>query len=517
MNSHSQGSPEIEKEKKKNLKLAVGVGALGIVGFMLLYAALTALIFLKPGLIFSLMPIPSLSRNVAVIDDTVYMISREFDFREYSFELDQKPKERYLLSVVNGNKLSVVQEIDPYNALVQAHSKIYFLNDGRYRIFDGKAWTEAGTGEIGSNPKGVSNPDGLFVLSLINQQPALRFIGERVTADIPLPDENREELHDNFCSSRLLWHQGRLILYWTGKNSLFWTFFDGVAWSPVAVSESSGTVEAVVDDSLIYLVHEYRSGQERVLDLSSFENGAWSDRKRLAIKTLFVNWALGVRKGASLLLVQNLFSDDLYTIEKAQVVGPVRIGRPWFDTKFIGTLIVLASAGNLLLFLIIFLVSVLIGKYKLSIGKAGEREYEFASLFRRFAAKFVDTVIIMLPAALWVFFLLRGESVWSNPFKALALGALIFLYIVLGGFLYHSLLEGLVGKTIGKKMCGIAVLRDDFSKCGILAGLLRNVMRVVDGMFYHLVGVVAMVGTLRWQRLGDIVAGTVVVRDKKTD
>ena len=40
-------------------------------------------------------------------------------------------------------------------------------------------------------------------------------------------------------------------------------------------------------------------------------------------------------------------------------------------------------------------------------------------------------------------------------------------------------------------------------------------LRLVDNFFYYLVGVVSLTGTLKWQRLGDVVAGTVVVREKK--
>lgn len=87
--------------------------------------------------------------------------------------------------------------------------------------------------------------------------------------------------------------------------------------------------------------------------------------------------------------------------------------------------------------------------------------------------------------------------------------------MVLGGFLYHSLLEGIWGKTIRKKICGIIVLKEDFTKCTIGRGFLRNLLRIIDSFFYYLVGTIAITGTLKWQRLGDLVAGTVVVRDKR--
>jgi uncharacterized RDD family membrane protein YckC len=88
------------------------------------------------------------------------------------------------------------------------------------------------------------------------------------------------------------------------------------------------------------------------------------------------------------------------------------------------------------------------------------------------------------------------------------------LMMMLVGYFYHSLLEGIWGKTIGKKICGIIVLKDDFTTCNISNGLLRNLMRIVDLFFYYWVAVVSIVATMKWQRLGDIVAGTVVVRDR---
>ncbi|MBI1811374.1 MAG: RDD family protein [Nitrospirae bacterium] len=96
------------------------------------------------------------------------------------------------------------------------------------------------------------------------------------------------------------------------------------------------------------------------------------------------------------------------------------------------------------------------------------------------------------------------------------LGFLAFGYLILGNLIYHWLLEGIYGKTLGKKLCGIIVLKDDFTKCGLLSGFLRNILRIADNFFYYLVGLISMTGTLKWQRLGDIVAGTVVVRERKS-
>ena len=109
---------------------------------------------------------------------------------------------------------------------------------------------------------------------------------------------------------------------------------------------------------------------------------------------------------------------------------------------------------------------------------------------------------------------MKDDFISENPFKFFGLIFFSMAVMVLGNFLYHSLLEGLWGKTIGKKICGIVVLKDDFTQCTLGSGFLRNLMRIVDSFFYYLVAVVAVAGTMKWQRLGDLVAGTIVVRDK---
>jgi uncharacterized RDD family membrane protein YckC len=142
------------------------------------------------------------------------------------------------------------------------------------------------------------------------------------------------------------------------------------------------------------------------------------------------------------------------------------------------------------------------------------RVYEFASLWRRFLADYIDTFITMAPFAIPVYFLFNEDTFFENPFKFIGLILYSVLAMMLVGYFYRSLLEGIWGKTIGKKICGIVVLKDDFMKCNISKGLLRNLMRIVDiFFFYYWVGLVSIVGTIKWQRLGDIVAGTVVVRD----
>jgi uncharacterized RDD family membrane protein YckC len=72
------------------------------------------------------------------------------------------------------------------------------------------------------------------------------------------------------------------------------------------------------------------------------------------------------------------------------------------------------------------------------------------------------------------------------------------------------------GRTPGKKLTQLRVVSLDGRVIGWRQSVLRNLLRMVDYMpAGYLVGVVAMVASPRVQRLGDLVAGTVVIRERQ--
>jgi uncharacterized RDD family membrane protein YckC len=82
------------------------------------------------------------------------------------------------------------------------------------------------------------------------------------------------------------------------------------------------------------------------------------------------------------------------------------------------------------------------------------------------------------------------------------------------GITYFWVCEGLFGATLGKALAGVQVRAKSGTRCGLVASLVRNLLRVVDGLGVYLFGfIVAMSSNLR-QRLGDHAAGTVVVERK---
>jgi uncharacterized RDD family membrane protein YckC len=72
--------------------------------------------------------------------------------------------------------------------------------------------------------------------------------------------------------------------------------------------------------------------------------------------------------------------------------------------------------------------------------------------------------------------------------------------------------EALGGQTVGKRLVGVRVMRDTGAPCGWAAGILRNVLLIVDFLpALFLVGFVTILVSRKRQRIGDLVAGTVVV------
>ena len=68
------------------------------------------------------------------------------------------------------------------------------------------------------------------------------------------------------------------------------------------------------------------------------------------------------------------------------------------------------------------------------------------------------------------------------------------------------------GQTIGKKSLGIKVVNDDFTHITFAAALSRNLLRVADfAPLCYGFGALSMLTTKRFQRLGDMAAGTLVV------
>lgn len=103
--------------------------------------------------------------------------------------------------------------------------------------------------------------------------------------------------------------------------------------------------------------------------------------------------------------------------------------------------------------------------------------------------------------------LVTVAGVWLGSGFVLAAFLTYWLYFIFGEVLR-------AGRTPGKRRLGIRVVRDDGSRVSFVDSAIRNILRLVDALpGTYAIGIVAVLASKRNKRLGDMAAGTVVVRD----
>ena len=66
--------------------------------------------------------------------------------------------------------------------------------------------------------------------------------------------------------------------------------------------------------------------------------------------------------------------------------------------------------------------------------------------------------------------------------------------------------------TLGKKAMGLKVVRENGEAMDWGAVIIRNLLRIIDGIAFYLVGAIVVWVSKKRQRLGDMAAKTLVVR-----
>ena len=132
-------------------------------------------------------------------------------------------------------------------------------------------------------------------------------------------------------------------------------------------------------------------------------------------------------------------------------------------------------------------------------------------LGRRIGAGLIDFVVLFVLFV--VLGLLIGDSQTGDDRVSVNLNggpALIFLALSL---LYYFACEAAGGRTLGKLLLGVRVVSADGSRAGPGQVAARTALRLIDGILFYLVGLIAILATgERRQRLGDLAAKTVVIR-----
>jgi uncharacterized RDD family membrane protein YckC len=152
--------------------------------------------------------------------------------------------------------------------------------------------------------------------------------------------------------------------------------------------------------------------------------------------------------------------------------------------------------------------------------------YELAGLGSRFLALIVDQAIqiLTLVAIFAAIFLaaLRLAPRQAPPAADVKLGEsvviamiVVIAFVVLFG--YFIVFEALWnGQTPGKKLIGIRVVRDGGYPIDFGASLIRNLIRVGEQLIgYYILAAISALISPENKRLGDLAAGTIVVRDAR--
>ena len=140
--------------------------------------------------------------------------------------------------------------------------------------------------------------------------------------------------------------------------------------------------------------------------------------------------------------------------------------------------------------------------------------YRMATLGDRLIAFALDCTFLFCVFAIvdaWAF--MRWGIVDGAELK-LTLAALLIAQSLNAAtfFLYLWLLEAIFGATLGKAMVGIRVVQTT-ERNPLAALAIRNLLRVVDGLAFYLVGAMVAGCSKMHRRLGDICAGTVVIEE----
>src|SRR5881296_3806559 len=149
-------------------------------------------------------------------------------------------------------------------------------------------------------------------------------------------------------------------------------------------------------------------------------------------------------------------------------------------------------------------------------------QFELAGVGSRLAAGLLDLLLLFLGLlALWIGGGAIIGSVSSAPGMRgwLSAGMIILTFCFLWG--YFTLFEALNGgRTPGKQALGIRVVMDTGRSITPPASVVRNLVRFIDCYFPALPFAPALLSIALHpsnKRLGDMAAGTIVVRDRPTD
>ena len=153
-----------------------------------------------------------------------------------------------------------------------------------------------------------------------------------------------------------------------------------------------------------------------------------------------------------------------------------------------------------------------------------ELHYVLANVGNRFLAAAIDHLIQAALLVVVVLSLIAADafrhvdSMVSAGNWALALGVLCIFGVYWGYFVLFETLWN--GQTPGKRVMRLRVVREDGRPVRFFEAFVRNILRLLVDMqpaASYAIGVISIIFSERSKRVGDFVAGTVVVKERSTE
>ncbi len=225
------------------------------------------------------------------------------------------------------------------------------------------------------------------------------------------------------------------------------------------------------------------------------------------------------------LAIQSMpFSLKLQKVENGKVTETVKHGSGFpFPSGMMAMMFIPHLFQFLFPLLLAVTLSAFMKKHRVCIFRSGESKMYFASLTKRAFSQIIDSIVLLAPMGTAYLLMFSMFFDFEEMFKMMTGGKIfIFLGLMMFGFFWiilcfvlFSILEGKYGITPGKWVMGIRVLGTDMKPCGIGRGFIRNILKIVDGFFNFMIGIMIVAYTENWQRLGDMAARTVVLDKRK--
>lgn len=136
-------------------------------------------------------------------------------------------------------------------------------------------------------------------------------------------------------------------------------------------------------------------------------------------------------------------------------------------------------------------------------------EPKLAPIKYRISAALIDFLVIWLISFLMGY--LFGEYYTDDDSAGRHLTGFPAFILFIIDFGLISIQEGLTGKTIGKRIVRIKVIKEDLSDVTLSSSIIRHLFDIVDLFFF--VGIFVAAAGLKKQRIGDLIAKTIVVID----